>query len=164
MPGWNNVNAHWCEKPCGVCGILFMPKSGVHKFCSAACRGKWQYISGRQTTAKQYEEISGNWNRYLSRLCQKSFRREAISVDDCLAILERQQYRCALTGEPLTCQLQKGVRCKTNASLDQIEPKAGYTKDNVQLVCAAVNSFRNDLCVEEFINWCRKVVTHAIQK
>lgn len=164
MPGWQNVGRNWQEKACAVCGAAFMQKSGVQKFCTATCRGKWKYVSGEMTTARQYRDISGNWNRYFSRLCQKSLRREVLTVQDCLTVLERQQYRCALTGEVLTCKLEKGVWCPTNASIDRIVPKGPYSLGNVQIVCVAVNSFRRDLSVEDFINWCRKVVEHAVQK
>ena len=52
----------------------------------------------------------------------------------------------------------------TNASIDRIIPEKGYNVDNVQLVCRAVNSFRNNMEVNDFINWCNRVAKHAIQK
>ena len=70
--------------------------------------------------------------------------------------------KCALTGVELTCKLEKGVKCKTNASIDRIDPKGPYIKSNVHLVCAAVNKFRIDLPLDEFIDWCRKVANHAV--
>jgi hypothetical protein len=79
-------------------------------------------------------------------------------------LLEEQGYKCALTGVELTCILEKGTVCKTNASIDRIDPKGPYTKDNVQLVCAAINKLRVDMSVDDFINWCKKVSDHALRK
>ena len=39
-----------------------------------------------------------------------------------------------------------------------------YNIENVQLVCRAVNSFRHNLTVADFIKWCKKVARNALQK
>jgi len=44
-----------------------------------------------------------------------------------------------------------------NASLDRIEAGGPYIKENIQLVCTALNSWRADTELEEFKWWCRKV-------
>jgi hypothetical protein len=119
---------------------------------------------GAETTERQYELISGNWEKYFGRLCNKSFRRETLTKQDCIDILKEQNYRCALTGVEMTCNLVKGVIQKTNASIDRINPKGEYTKGNVQLVCATINKLRVDMDVEEFKSWCRKVTEHAVCK
>lgn len=144
------------EKSCAVCSTLFKPKSGVHKFCSPQCKGKSPYILGKNSTELQYKSISGNWSKYFSRLVNQK-NRQALSVDMLLEILEEQKGRCALSGAPITCVLNKGTICKTNASIDQIIPSGGYTRDNIQLVCRALNSWRGDTNLEEFIDWCKKV-------
>jgi hypothetical protein len=118
----------------------------------------------QQATAEQYKTISGRWDRYLSRLCSPKTRRGILTVNDCLQLLEKQDYKCALTGVEMTCILEKGKKTRTNVSIDRIDPKGGYRPENIQLVCTAVNSFRADLSIADFIEWCRKVVSHAIQK
>jgi hypothetical protein len=79
-------------------------------------------------------------------------------------LLETQNGKCALSGVELTCTLQKGVRSKTNASIDRIDPKGPYVIENVQLVCSVINKFRIDTPVDEFVEWCRKVADHALRK
>ena len=158
MVGWNHSNANWKDKSCAVCGTLFKPKSGVHKFCSEVCKGKWQYVSGRVTTASQYLSISGNWDRYLSRLTYVGGRkREKLSKEILFSILERQDYKCALSGIPLTCYLEVGKKFNTNASIDRIEAGGPYTEDNVQLVCHALNNWRSDTPIDEFVMFCKAV-------
>ena len=84
-------------------------------------------------------------------------KRDKLSRDDLLKILETQNYKCALSGIDLTCSLSIGHKFWTNASVDRIIPGGPYTKDNIQLVCRAVNSWRADTPLEDFIEVCRKI-------
>lgn len=149
-------------KNCRTCNSLFMPKSGTQVFCTIPCKRQWYKLYGPETTERQYELISGNWEKYFRRLCARSFNRSGLSVDILLKVKDRQQGKCALTGVEMTCTLQKGVVCKTNASIDRIDPKGQYVEDNIHLVCAVVNKFRVDTPLNEFISWCRKVANHAV--
>lgn len=161
MAGWNHDNANWTPKQCAVCDSQFIPRSGIHKFCSAKCKGKWQYITGTGSTASQYEVISGNWGRYVSRLLYYGGRkRDLLTRDILLRQLQKQDFKCALSGVPLTCNLNKGVSCSTNASVDRIVAGGPYTEDNIQIVCKALNHWRAATPVAEFVEWCRKVATY----
>jgi hypothetical protein len=152
-------------KACTVCDTEFQPKSSNHTYCSKTCkRTTARSAGGAETTERQYSLISGNWEKYFGRLCTRAFRRDLLSKHDCIALLEAQGYKCALTGVELTCILEKGTVCKTNASIDRIDPKGPYTRSNVQLVCAAINKLRVDMSVDDFINWCKKVSDHALRK
>lgn len=148
------------QKQCPVCGRWFKPRSGVAKFCSESCKGKWKYITGHTTTESQYKTISGNWRKYLNRIVYRKRALHGLTTDDLLEVLERQNGRCALSGVELTCKLEKGTICKTNASVDRLVAGGSYSKDNVQLVCRAVNSFRTDLTVEDFVWWCKEVAKY----
>lgn len=160
MAGWHHDNAIWERKICPVCRTEFKPNSGAHKFCSTPCKGKWQYITGVQSTDNQYKKISGNWNRYMARLLYYGGRkRDKLTVADLMRVLENQNYKCALTGIPLTCTLEKNKKVRTNVSVDRIIAGGAYTPDNIQLVCKAVNMWRCDTPLEEFVEWCRAVVT-----
>ena len=152
-------------KKCDSCGTEFISKTKVHRFCSRECRGRWKYVNGEVTTASQYNQISGNWERYLSRLLYFNGRKRSLLTRDILmAQLIKQNYRCALTGVELTCMLEKGKRFATNASVDRKIAGGAYTADNIQLVCRAVNMWRSDLSVTDFVEWCRAVVAHNDNK
>lgn len=161
MAGWHHDNAKWAPKACAVCGAEFTPRSGVHKFCSIPCKGKWQYITGRNRTENQYITISGSWERYCVRLLYSGGRkRDKLTRDILIQKLQAQDFKCALSGTPLTCNLAKGVVSATNASVDRIVAGGPYTEDNIQMVCRALNNWRADTSVAEFVEWCRKVVIH----
>ena len=149
---------------CVVCGVAFSQSNHSHKYCCVACKRKQYRTVGAETTERQYELINGNWEKYFRRLCSRSFNRANLSVQILMVVKERQNGLCALSGVEMTCFLQKGVVSKTNASIDRIDPKGPYTVDNIQLVCAVLNKFRVDTPVDEFIDWCRKVVDHALCK
>lgn len=69
-----------------------------------------------------------------------------------LQILEKQEYKCALTGRPLT---------PDDAALDHIIPvsRGGPVKElsNLQVVHKIVNAAKNTMSNEEFISLCREV-------
>lgn len=156
--GWAVFNDYKKDKPCAVCGEVFTPKSGVHKFCSTQCRGKWKYITGFASTANQYKEISGNWDRYLSRLLYVAGRkRDGLTRGDLQELLEKQNYKCALSGLPLTCNLELGKKFPYNASIDRIVAGGEYSRNNIQLVCKALNCWRADTDLDEFILMCEAV-------
>lgn len=167
---WRNINMSSLlgNKKCAVCGTEFKPKSGVHKFCSESCKGKWKYLVDPNATDKQYKCISGNWKRYLTRLLYSGGRkRDGLNIDILLSILKKQDYRCALSGEPLTCNLDIGTKFFTNATVDRIIPgsKGGkYNEENIQLVCRGLNSFRSDMDIDDFVELCRKVAEYNGKK
>lgn len=155
------------QKPriCIVCDLEFAPTNGNQKYCSVLCkRTHYRKPGNSESTDAQYESISGNWDRYFARLCVKSFRRDHLSKHDCLELLKKQNGKCALSGVELTCLLVRGFICKTNASIDRIDPKGPYVIENVQLVCVALNKLRIDMSIEEFVSWCRRVSEHALRK
>ena len=148
-------------KECVVCKNTFVPKSGINKFCSQECKGKWKYMTGQVTTKSQYEKISGNWSRYISRLLYAGGRkRDGLTRKQLLDKLKNQDYKCALSGIEMTCQLKKGVKFPYNVSIDRIEAGGPYSIDNIQLVCRALNSWRSDTSIEDFIKICRAVAKH----
>ena len=147
------------SKKCVVCDSDFIPKSGINKFCSPQCKGKWPYITGKKSTENQYKEISGNWTRYFSRLLYTNGRRkDKLTRDVLLLLLKEQNHLCALTKLPLTCELSNGVISLTNASIDRINPGSEYTKENIRLVCRIVNIMKWNMSDEELFIWCQRIL------
>jgi hypothetical protein len=139
---------------CVVCGTEFEYTRLRRKkeVCSKACFNKRMvnFVNGR---------INGNWSYYFKHLC--AIRKEArkdLSPEILENLLIKQRYKCALTGIKLTCNRAKGIKFKTNASIDRIDSDLGYNVDNIQLVCSVVNSLKSNLTNHEYIRWCKKVV------
>lgn len=75
-------------------------------------------------------------------------------VADLREILEKQNYRCALTGVKLE---------PDNTAFDHIVPlsKGGNSlKDNLQAVTKIANRMKHDLSNKEFLKVCTAVLSH----
>lgn len=51
-------------------------------------------------------------------------------------------------------------RTNTNVSIDRIDSSKGYTKDNIWLICSAVNFMKSNLNLEEFKQYCQAVINY----
>jgi hypothetical protein len=70
-------------------------------------------------------------------------------------LIEKQQFRCALSGQFLI---------PDDASLDHIAPfESGgrHERDNVQWVHRDVNNMKGQMPQEVFLQWCVKIAEHA---
>ena len=143
-------------KYCLNCKKKFETNRSDQKCCALAC-------TNIRKVVLRYERESGDWDKYFKHLLSKGAR-DKLNPDMLVDLVGKQNYKCALSGVEMTCTKKRGVRVKTNASIDRINAKEEYNVGNIQLVCKAVNSFREDMTVDEFINWCRKVTEHALCK
>lgn len=151
-------------KYCTICNQpLPESKTWNSKTCSDEC-------SKRLKLRTTYDRLNGNWERYLRTLCRKrqdEFRCKHFNEYDLIKILEKQNYKCAISGVELTCNVRlnedatkKRSVFRTNVSIDRIDNKKGYTIDNVHLVCYSVNVARQDCTIDEYIDWCKKVTEY----
>jgi hypothetical protein len=77
-----------------------------------------------------------------------------IDVFQVANLLEKQGYKCVLSGLPIRAN---GDFQDITASIDRIDNSKGYTPDNIQLVHKRINMMRGALPVEEFISLCEQV-------
>ena len=65
-------------------------------------------------------------------------------------LYELQSGACAITGEKIE-------DIKGNLNLDRIIPVNGYVVDNVQWTCRKANMIKQELTMDEFVNYCYKI-------
>lgn len=94
-----------------------------------------------------------------------------INYNDIHVLYTAQNGKCALTGTVMThTQLtertedSQHILNPENISIDRIDSSKGYTKDNIQLVCAIVNRIKYTLSLEQLINFCLDVQIHKTYK
>lgn len=87
---------------------------------------------------------------------RKAMARE-IHPEYLIELWHTQHGCCAVTGIPMTHVYGQGA-IMTNASIDRIDNRVGYTKANVRLVCYAVNIMRGQMTDDELYEWCRLIV------
>lgn len=76
-----------------------------------------------------------------------------ITADDLESLIERQEFQCAITGIRFDMKRYPDLRIPPYApSVDRINHKIGYTRENIQIVCSAVNVARSNLPDEIFMH------------
>ena len=76
-------------------------------------------------------------------------------------ILQKQNGICPYSGELLTFANSEKERKYQTASLDRIDSSLGYVENNVQWVHKRVNSMKNDMSENEFIEFVVKIFNHT---
>ena len=85
---------------------------------------------------------------------EKKGREFTLTPDDIKNRLHEIEYHCEITGQKMT--LEHGSRESKNqykVSLDRIDSSKGYTPDNIQLICNAVNIMKSNFSVDDFEFW-----------
>jgi predicted nucleic acid-binding Zn ribbon protein len=136
-------------KDCIVCNTKFETNHPNYLTCSYKCNKINKVI-------KRYARTNNDWHAYFRHLLSKKSNSD-LTIEGLIKLLIRQQGRCALSGEDLTCIHKRGKVIQTNASIDRINAGGEYNMANIQLVCRALNSFRGASQLNDFINWCKKV-------
>ena len=103
------------------------------------------------------EHGSSNYRAFLTKLhsSSKHVRVKAgftweITVDDLVDLWEAQNGRCVATGLVMAHHRDGSGHKDFNASIDRINPRIGYTIDNIRLVCYAVNIMKHKMDEGEF--------------
>ena len=78
-------------------------------------------------------------------------------------IEKRIKQGCALTGRPFDLKLngKKEGPNPLGYSIDRIDPKAGYTKDNCRMILYCVNMFKGTMTDEQMISIARDIVDNS---
>lgn len=101
--------------------------------------------------------------RMLSRAKLRSQRKGltfSLTTDDVLAILDDQDGKCAVSGMLFDVRPhpRRGAKQPFNMSLDRIDNRAGYTRQNVRVTTIMVNTARLDWSDADFYKMCAAVV------
>lgn len=114
----------------------------------------------KESSRKHYktaETIPHRFVNYLFSSCKRGAKDRNIpfklTKEDIENLCINSNGKCALSGLPLTSERNNPMK----ASVDRIDSNKGYTKNNVQLVGAMVNTAKNDLTTDMFVLMCRNV-------
>lgn len=112
-------------------------------------KGNVNWLGYGDISKTQYSNIKNN-----ARIRNIAFE---VSIEDLWEVYLNQDGKCALSGVSIGF-----IACKKgNASLDRIDSTKPYTKDNIWWVHKDINLAKQSLSVNDFIELCEKVVTHA---
>ena len=97
----------------------------------------------------------------MKKKCKKRNLEFNITENEIFEILEKQNFKCALSGVNIIFgETATNHKKNTTASIDRIDNSKGYTKENIQIVHKIINIMRNKFEIHEYINWCNLVSNH----
>lgn len=127
---------------------------GCTRFENGSVANKW---SG-------FGEISGSqWGNIANGAKHRRLQFE-ITIEYAWELFLAQGRRCSLSGIELVFSPNRAQLSSSTASLDRIDPKAGYIIGNVQWVHKDINKMKNKLGEAYFIAMCGRVWNHAQSK
>lgn len=97
------------------------------------------------------------WNRLKAYRKKQGYCVDLV-LDELTDIYKKQQGMCAVTHLVMTFHPEAGQSRGTNASIDRIDNDAGYTKDNVRLVCSRINLMRGNQNDGDLYWWAKTLV------
>jgi len=130
----------------------------------AKCRGYNKYPKRRDTSPHYTNKIHSSWisvtKQNLKRGKNRILKLE-IDSKDLKNLYDSQNGKCKYTKIPLnTLNIPKH---ESNASIDRIDSKKGYTADNIQWVYKPLNIMKNRFSEEEFLFVCEQVYKNFIR-
>lgn len=106
---------------------------------------------------KEYHDLMKHI-RYLMRAAKVRAKKQGLpcDLDDMfmLDLMLQQERKCPFTRLEFTMDRSKDERA---ASIDQIEPAKGYTKDNVEWVSWAANRAKGQMSRHDFLMMCKRI-------
>lgn len=87
-----------------------------------------------------------------------TFSEGCVTLETLNELWVQQDGKCAVTGTPLTHIQGKGFRIWTNVTLDRIDNDRGYARDNIRLVCRAVNYMKAAMTDAEMFEWASRIL------
>lgn len=156
------------RKKCRLCGEWKdVCNYGPHKQAYDGLDGRCYECNRKRVAAGETNDRKQAFRKlaamHRNRMMQISKRRYAMLADSCVctAVLEElwqeQGGKCAITGVEMTHVAGEG-RVYTNVSIDRVDSTAGYTRDNIRLVCVIVNIMKHTMSDEELLEWCRLIL------
>ena len=143
-------------KECSACKRNLAPKE---------FQARSPYICTVCSKRNHEARISNTYRSYLTNLFNQSRSKNRtsrnlewlITVDDLVALWEKQEGRCAISGVFLTHHKDGLGHKEYNVSIDRIQNARGYTPQNTQLVCFRANRLKGELPEDMFYWWVKTI-------
>lgn len=141
-------------------------KSGLQSYCyQCVHKGMHEWASTLEgNITKLFNDLKQNAKKRAKKLSVEITKQYIIDL------YHQQTGLCAITKQKMTHiaysrgEEKKHIINNINISVDRIDSNKGYTKDNIQLVCAIINRMKSDLSNEQFVELCNLVCEGDIIK
>ncbi len=144
------------HKTCATCQIEYpvedFTDAGYNRKDCKACR----YASRRKKWSSSYSEYLNKLHNQARSARAKDYE-WTINTETLVKLWQEQDGHCALSGVAMTHHRDGTGKKEFNASIDRIDQNAGYTPQNIQLVCYRVNILRHNLPEDMFYWWIKTI-------
>ena len=113
----------------------------------------------RNKRLNYHKGINVSWFNKFEKNAMKRKIDFDITIDDVLKVYLDQGKVCSLSGIPIGWTM---VEKSHNISIDRIDSKKGYSRDNIQLVYPKINMMKFTYSQDEFIDLCKRVSSYTI--
>lgn len=145
-----------CQCDCGESCIILRKSLTGGKRSHCGCKGDYRKKRNEESPNwKGICGISGSFFRKHINHAKLRGIKNTVSKEYLVDCLERQNRKCALTGDELWFK-----DMKTNASIDRIDSSKGYEEGNIQWVTICANFAKQRMSNKEFLELCQKVVNN----
>lgn len=160
-------DVHWvCKCSCGTIKDILSGtlKNGTTKSCGCLRRdfGTWNRgLKGEKSHV--YRGYKGIPRQFYTELKSNARRRKLefnLSIDYIWNLLEKQNFKCKISGISIEIPSIYRLNLTNTASLDRIDSSKGYIEGNVQWVDRRINFMKQRMSDNEFIEVCEEVVKY----
>jgi len=155
---WQAFRDERAEKRCYACGQTLpverfrrRSKGGIYAEC-IDCRN--QYAVKKYGEPKRYFSVLISGAKSRAKKLGLPFN---LSRKWAMDTIEAQGWKCYYSGVDLTIGGGHGTVSPCNASLDRLDPKSGYTAENVVICASAVNIAKNIWTIDDLLAWADRI-------
>ena len=129
-----------------------------HYWCTQCFVAKQKQQKYYTSESKLLSKLIDRSKHLAKQRCKNNKDRGEIDIDRKFIqdLRKTQDNKCAISGMDLVWEYNNSQK----VSIDRIDCKKGYTKDNVRLVCQQVNMAINEFNLQNFFDMCLSVVIH----
>lgn len=150
------------------CGNIKIAKSGPLNYGYTKSCGCLMKDSAHESSYKGTRDIAGRYFSNVKNGAESRGFEFNITIEYLQQLLEKQNYRCALSGIEISgsqCTLKKYTTYKEmTASIDRIDSTKGYVLGNVQWVHKDINKIKINVEESYFIELCKAVTNYQKEK
>ena len=76
-----------------------------------------------------------------------------VTIEEIWDTYLKQDSKCAITGLPIKFVTDYNIQVSQTCSVDRIDSRGSYTKDNIQIIHKRINIMKGNMSMEEFKYW-----------
>jgi len=144
---------------------------GLQGECKVCCSVRRKAFGATEEGKTYFREAQREYNATTKGRAYKLWRsatkrHKVVTITPEWVAEKLSSGKCSMTGLTLRMEHWRdaGDRHPRSPSLDRIDPKKGYTPDNVRIVCWQVNLARNSYGDEALYEMCRAISSQASSK